>query len=54
MLLILREITKRIHPESPPKPFEYFDMLGATSSGELNSPRVKASQINTARNITPP
>ncbi|CAG8953838.1 hypothetical protein HYFRA_00006730 [Hymenoscyphus fraxineus] len=35
MLFILEEIMKRIDPDSPPKPCDYFDMIGGTSTGGL-------------------
>ncbi|CAD6442839.1 70f76fa4-52fb-420e-a197-e7cc39b9e563 [Sclerotinia trifoliorum] len=35
MLFIIEEIMNRINPDSPPKPCEYFDMIGGTSTGGL-------------------
>jgi hypothetical protein len=32
-LQILRQLMESIDPESPPKPCEYFDMIGGTSTG---------------------
>ena len=32
-LLILEHLMYKINPESPPKPCEYFDLIGGTSTG---------------------
>jgi patatin-like phospholipase/acyl hydrolase len=32
-LIILKQLMKLIDPVSPPKPCEYFDMIGGTSTG---------------------
>jgi len=32
-LLILKRLMEMIDPESPPKPCDYFDMMGGTSTG---------------------
>jgi len=32
-LYILKRIMESINPNSPPKPCEYFDMIGGTGSG---------------------
>jgi patatin-like phospholipase/acyl hydrolase len=32
-LLILQQLMEAIDPETPPKPCEYFDMIGGTSTG---------------------
>ena len=32
-LMILDQLMQTIDPESPPKPCEYFDMIGGTSTG---------------------
>lgn len=34
-LMILRKLMATVDPESPPKPCEYFDMIGGTSTGGL-------------------
>ncbi|CAK7198610.1 hypothetical protein SEUCBS139899_001274 [Sporothrix eucalyptigena] len=34
-LMILRRLMAAVNPESPPKPCEYFDMIGGTSTGGL-------------------
>lgn len=34
-LLVLQSFMKRIDPVSPPKPYDYFDMNGGTSTGGL-------------------
>ncbi|KAI3326266.1 acyl transferase/acyl hydrolase/lysophospholipase [Xylariaceae sp. AK1471] len=34
-LMILQQLMITIDPESPPKPCEYFDMIGGTSTGGL-------------------
>lgn len=34
-LMILRRFMTTVEPESPPKPCEYFDMIGGTSTGGL-------------------
>lgn len=32
-LIILEQLMETINPENPPKPCEYFDMIGGTSTG---------------------
>jgi len=32
-LIILEQLMQTINPEHPPKPCEYFDMIGGTSTG---------------------
>ena len=32
-LMILKELMEKINPDSPPKPRDYFDMIGGTSTG---------------------
>lgn len=32
-LMILEQLMQTIDPEHPPKPCEYFDMIGGTSTG---------------------
>jgi patatin-like phospholipase/acyl hydrolase len=32
-LMILEELMEKINPDSPPKPCDYFDMIGGTSTG---------------------
>jgi patatin-like phospholipase/acyl hydrolase len=32
-LQILKQLMDTINPESPPKPCDYFDMIGGTSTG---------------------
>lgn len=32
-LIILKYLMKRVNPENPPKPCEYFDLIGGTSTG---------------------
>jgi len=32
-LMILEQLMQTIDPDSPPKPCEYFDMIGGTSTG---------------------
>lgn len=32
-LLILKQLMKRVNPEDPPKPSDYFDLIGGTSTG---------------------
>src|SRR5256885_15173097 len=32
-LIILQHLMQRVNPESPPKPCEYFDLIGGTSTG---------------------
>lgn len=34
-LMILRKLMQTIDPEAPPKPCDYFDMIGGTSAGGL-------------------
>lgn len=34
-LLILQQLMERVNPEAPPKPCDYFDMIGGTSTGGL-------------------
>jgi patatin-like phospholipase/acyl hydrolase len=32
-LMILQQLLLTVDPESPPKPCDYFDMIGGTSTG---------------------
>jgi patatin-like phospholipase/acyl hydrolase len=32
-LMILQQLMEAIDPEKPPKPCDYFDMIGGTSTG---------------------
>lgn len=32
-LMILEQLMETIDPDSPPKPCDYFDMIGGTSTG---------------------
>jgi patatin-like phospholipase/acyl hydrolase len=32
-LMILEQLMQTINPECPPKPCQYFDMIGGTSTG---------------------
>ena len=32
-LMILRQLMEAVNPDSPPKPCDYFDMIGGTSTG---------------------
>ena len=32
-LIILEQLMETIDPDSPPKPCDYFDMIGGTSTG---------------------
>src|SRR5205814_1267914 len=34
-LMILRRLMATVDPDSPPKPCDYFDMIGGTSTGGL-------------------
>lgn len=34
-LMILQQLMDTVDPESPPKPCDYFDMIGGTSTGGL-------------------
>lgn len=34
-LIILEQLMKTIDSDSPPKPYDYFDMIGGTSTGGL-------------------
>ncbi|KAI9862173.1 MAG: hypothetical protein M1824_001554 [Vezdaea acicularis] len=34
-LIILKHLMKRVRPQNPPKPCEYFDLIGGTSTGGL-------------------
>lgn len=41
-LIILQQLMETIDPDSPPKPCDYFDMMGGTSTGGW----VIASQVD--------
>lgn len=32
-LIVLKQLMETVDPDSPPKPCEYFDMIGGTSTG---------------------
>jgi patatin-like phospholipase/acyl hydrolase len=32
-LMILAQLMETVNPDSPPKPCDYFDMIGGTSTG---------------------
>lgn len=32
-LFILKYLMKRVNPDKPPKPCDYFDLIGGTSTG---------------------
>jgi patatin-like phospholipase/acyl hydrolase len=32
-LIILQQLMETVNPDSPPKPCDYFDMIGGTSTG---------------------
>jgi patatin-like phospholipase/acyl hydrolase len=32
-LMILSQLMEAVNPDSPPKPCDYFDMIGGTSTG---------------------
>jgi patatin-like phospholipase/acyl hydrolase len=32
-LIILKQLIEAVNPDSPPKPCNYFDMIGGTSTG---------------------
>jgi patatin-like phospholipase/acyl hydrolase len=32
-LMILGQLMEMVNPDSPPKPCDYFDMIGGTSTG---------------------
>jgi patatin-like phospholipase/acyl hydrolase len=32
-LLILKQLMKRVNPKDPPKPCDYFNLIGGTSTG---------------------
>lgn len=32
-LMILEQLMEAVNPQSPPKPCDYFDMIGGTSTG---------------------
>jgi patatin-like phospholipase/acyl hydrolase len=32
-LMILEQLMESVNPDAPPKPCEYFDMIGGTSTG---------------------
>ena len=34
-LMILRRLMAAVDPDSPPKPYDYFDLIGGTSTGGL-------------------
>jgi patatin-like phospholipase/acyl hydrolase len=32
-LIILQQLMEAVNPDTPPKPCDYFDMIGGTSTG---------------------
>jgi patatin-like phospholipase/acyl hydrolase len=32
-LLILEQLMEKVNPDAPPKPCDYFDMIGGTNTG---------------------
>jgi patatin-like phospholipase/acyl hydrolase len=32
-LIILKQVMEEVNPDAPPKPCDYFDMIGGTSTG---------------------
>jgi patatin-like phospholipase/acyl hydrolase len=32
-LIILQDLMEKVNPDAPPKPCDYFDMIGGTSTG---------------------
>lgn len=44
-LMILEQLMQTIDPDHPPKPSEYFDMIGGTSTGGLVSLKCPSGQL---------
>jgi patatin-like phospholipase/acyl hydrolase len=44
-LMILERLMQTIDPEHPPKPCEYFDMIGGTSTGGFVMPTPQLREI---------
>lgn len=53
-LLILERLMETVNPEAPPKPCDYFDMIGGTSTGgyvnfDDNSSDQRANRVDLSR-----